>query len=151
MSLYAFEPMVTPAAGFARYDDLPRRLVRLAHIAAVMLPLLNVAIGPWLDRLALSPRLSDAASRLLLFGAVGLPAALVAEAFVPSAAAWHVSGIPAVAFVAALGIVAVGAARTDFTDGGVHAHDVDRPHGDRDRRAALQDVAGPAPARHPAP
>ena len=32
MSLYAFQPMVRVPAGLARYDDLPRRLFRLAHM-----------------------------------------------------------------------------------------------------------------------
>jgi len=53
MSLYAFQPLVPVPASLLRYDDLPRRLLRLAHIAGVMLPLINIVVGPWLDRLSL--------------------------------------------------------------------------------------------------
>ena len=45
MSLYAFQPLVPVPASLMRYDDLPRRLLRLAHIAGVMLPLINVVTG----------------------------------------------------------------------------------------------------------
>lgn len=151
MGLYAFEPMVAPPAGLARYDDLPRRLVRLAHIAAVMLPLLNIALGAWLDRLVLSPGLAEAASRLLLAGAVGLPSTLMLQAFVPVAGRWHLSAIPAVAFVVGLAIVALGAWRTDLTPGGVHARPgIGRTDGDADRRDALQDLTGHPASRHAA-
>lgn len=151
MAVYAFEPIVPPPAGLARYDDLPRRLIRLAHIAAVMLPLINIALGPWLDRLRLSRRLAGAASWLLLAGAIGLPSALVLQALVPVTGRLHLSGIPAVAFVAGLAIVALGAWRTDLTQGGVHARSgLGRTDGEGDRRHALQDVAGRAAPRHAA-
>ncbi len=115
MSLYAFQPLVPVPAGLARYDDLPRRLFRLAHIAAVMLPLINVVVGPWLDRLALGDREKRAASALLLAGAAGLPAALAVEALVPPAIALHLSAVPALAFCAGAFTVTAGAWRTDFT------------------------------------
>src|SRR5262249_57607001 len=54
MSVYAFQPLVPVPPSLDHYDDLPRRLMRLAHIAAVMLPLINVVVGPWLDRVPLS-------------------------------------------------------------------------------------------------
>ena len=71
MSLYAFAPLVPVPPALAHYDDLPRRLIRLGHIAAIMLPLINIAVGPWLDRLDLSSAARAAASWLLLGGAVG--------------------------------------------------------------------------------
>src|SRR5262249_59718257 len=85
MSVYAFQPLVPVPPSLDHYDDLPRRLIRLAHIAAVMLPLINVVVGPWLDRLQLSWRARETASRLLLVGAVGLPLALAIEPLVPTA------------------------------------------------------------------
>ena len=116
MSLYAFEPLVPPPAGFKGYDDLPRRLIRLAHIAAIMLPLVNVVLGGWLDRLRLSRRGKEWASWLLLGGGALLPAALVLEAAWAPARHLHLAGTPAVAFSLGVILVTVGAVRTDFQE-----------------------------------
>lgn len=112
LSLFSFVPLIAPPPGFQSYVDLPRRLMRLAHIAAVMLPLINIVVGRELDALSLSVRLKRAVSWLLLGGAVGLPLALALEALVPPLAAIHPSGLPAFALTAALIIVGVGALRT---------------------------------------
>ena len=108
MSLYAFHPILRPPDGLASYDDLPRRLLRLGHIAAVMLPLINIVVGPWVDRLA--PR----SGLLLIAGAVGLPLALWAESLVPALRPLHPSGLPALAFTAGTLILAAKAARQDL-------------------------------------
>jgi len=112
MSLYAFVPMIPVPTPLEHYDDLARRLLRLAHIAAVMLPLLNVVFGLLLDRLRLSPGVQELSSFLLLAGAVGLPLALGAEALCPLARNWHLAGPPAVAFTLGTVLVALGALRT---------------------------------------
>jgi hypothetical protein len=112
MSLYAFVPMIAVPAALEHYDDLTRRLLRLAHIAAVMVPLLNVVIGLLLDRLRLSPRMKELSSLLLLAGAVGLPLALAVEAFSPTARGLHLAGPPAIAATLGTVLVAVGALRT---------------------------------------
>lgn len=111
MSLYAFQPVVKPPEGLAAYDDLPRRLLRLGHIAAIMLPLINLVLAPWIDRVALHPRARQAASWLLLLGAAGLPAALAVEAAWAPARSLHLAGPPAAAFVAGVVMMAVGAVR----------------------------------------
>lgn len=103
MSLYAFHPIVkSPWA----YDELPRRLLRLGHIAAVMLPLINIIVGPWIERIRLGPKAQRWASELLLWGAVGLPLALAVEAFFPALRPLHPSGLPAIAF--SLGTLIIG-------------------------------------------
>ncbi|HYF01479.1 MAG TPA: hypothetical protein VEJ18_21330 [Planctomycetota bacterium] len=111
LSLYAFHPVVQPPAGLANYDDLPRRLLRLAHVAAVMLPLINIVVGPWIDRLDLSPAGKQWSSTLLIGGAAGLPLALGMEAVVPALRPLHPSGLPAVGFIAGAVLMAVGAVR----------------------------------------
>jgi hypothetical protein len=116
MSLYAFDPLVQPPASMVRYDDLPRRLIRLAHISAVMLPLLNIVMGPWVDRVALSRPAKELASLLLLAGAALLPAALFLEALWPPAGSWHVAGPPVVAFCLGTLQVSFGALRTTFKE-----------------------------------
>lgn len=116
MSLYAFQPMVPVPEGLRNYDDLPRRLFRLAHVAAIMLPLVNVVLGGWIDRLALGHRAREAASWLLLIGSVALPATLAIEALVPPAVGLHLSALPAVACFAGVVLCAAGAWRTSFVE-----------------------------------
>jgi len=116
MSLYAFVPMVRVPEGLLEYDDLARRLLRLAHVAAVMLPLLNIVFGLLLDRLRLSRGVRELSSVLLLAGAVGLPLALGAEALLPAARAWHLAGPPAVAMTLGTALVSLGALRTPAAD-----------------------------------
>jgi hypothetical protein len=141
MSVYAFAPMVAVPAELAHYDDLPRRLIRLAHIAAIMLPLINIVLGPWLDRLSLSSFGRQAASWLLLGGAAGLPLTLALEAFLLIVIPWHVSALPALAFCLAVFVTAAGASRTDFTKEVFHAHDRRyRGEGEGNHRRALQAV-----------
>ncbi len=114
MSLYAFEPIVRPPASLDRYDDLPRRLLRLAHIAAIALPLINVVLGGWIDRLALPRAAKQGASLLLLLGGALVPAALWLQAAWAPARAMHLAGGPVVAFSLGVFLVTVGALRTDF-------------------------------------
>ena len=114
MSLYAFQPIVNPPASLDRYDDLPRRLLRLGHIAAIMLPLINIVLGGWLDRLRLSPAAKQGASWMMLLGAIFLPLALALEAAWEPARHLHPSGLPAIAFCAGLWVVGWGAVKTRF-------------------------------------
>ena len=112
MSLYAFVPMIQVPVSLDEVDDLSRRLFRLAHIAAVMLPLLNIVVGFTLDRLRLSRGWKELTSVLLLAGAVGLPLALAAQGFSPLAREWHIAGPPAVAMTLGVVLAAAGALRT---------------------------------------
>jgi hypothetical protein len=112
MSLYAFVPMIRVPASLEHYDDAPRRLLRLAHVAAVMVPLLNVLCGLLIDRLRLSRGMKECASILLLAGAVGLPLALGAEGLWAFSREWHLAGPPAIAVTLGVLLVAIGAART---------------------------------------
>ena len=114
MSLYAFQPVVQPGASLDQYDDLPRRMLRLAHIAAIMLPLINIVFGAWLDRLRLSHAAKEWASRLLLIGAVAVPLALGVEACWAPARAVYLSALPVIGFCTGVFIVSIGAARTRF-------------------------------------
>lgn len=116
MSLYAFEPLVSPPASLAHYDDLPRRLLRLAHIAAIMLPLINVVLGGWIDRLSLSRAQKQVASWLLLLGGALVPVALSAEAAWAPLRSLHLVGVPVVAFCLGVFQVTMGALRTNLKE-----------------------------------
>ena len=142
MSLYAFEPMVRVPAPLAHYDDLPRRLVRLAHIAAIMLPLINIVLAPWLDRLNLRRALTHTASWLLLLGAAGLPLTLAAEALVPPLIPWRLSAIPAIGFFFGVVLVSTGAWRANLVKEVFHAElGRHRSEDQADRGRAFQDAA----------
>lgn len=108
---FCFVPLWPPPPGLEDYAGLPRRLLRLAHVAAVMLPLLNVVLGPYLDRLRLGARARVVASWLLIAGAVALPLLLSVEALLPGAARLHVSALGATPLVVGTLVVAVGASR----------------------------------------
>lgn len=111
MALYAFVPMVPVPAGLQSHDDLPRRLLRLAHIAAIMLPLINIAVGLCLDRVKLPQHAKQAASWMLIAGAVFLPLSLALEGIVPALAALHISALPAIVFTTGTLLTGIGAAR----------------------------------------
>ncbi len=117
MSLYAFKPMVPVPESLAHYDDLPRRMFRLAHIAAVMLPVINIVLGGWLDRLNLSAGWRQASSWLLLLGGIALPVTLAIEGLFPSVIPLHLSALPAVAFFGGVALSAIGALRMKASGG----------------------------------
>jgi hypothetical protein len=81
LGLWSFGGPVEPPPGFRAFDDLPRRLVRLGHIAAIALPLLNLLYVPWMARARWGESTRLAGCRLLLVGTLGLPSLLVVAAF----------------------------------------------------------------------
>lgn len=112
MSLYAFVPMLPKVpASLDDYTDLPRRMIRLGHIAAIMLPLLNILFGLVIDRLELRYKLKSTASWLLIAGAALGPAALFVEAFSETARTLHLTAVPFTAFCVGTFILSWGALR----------------------------------------
>jgi hypothetical protein len=83
LGLWSFGGPLAPPPGFREFDALPRRLVRLAHIAAVALPVLNLLYVPAIRGSRWSARIQRRGCRLLLLGTLGLPALLVATAVRP--------------------------------------------------------------------
>ena len=81
LGLWSFGGPVPAPVGFVAYDDLPRRLARLGHIAGIALPMLNLLYVPWMERARWNGPIRRAGCRLLLFGTVALPTLLVLAAF----------------------------------------------------------------------
>lgn len=81
IGLWSFGGPVPAPEGFRDYACLPRRLVRLAHIAAIMLPVLNLLYIPWMARSRWNRRGRRFGLTLLAFGTVALPCFLTAAAF----------------------------------------------------------------------
>ena len=106
LGLWSFGGPVAPPPGFRAFDDLPRRLVRLGHIAAIALPVLNLHYVPWMVRSRWGEATRRAGCRLLLAGTVGLPSLLMVAAF------WdpgrYLLPIPVGALIAAVFLLAAG-------------------------------------------
>jgi hypothetical protein len=106
LGLWSFGGPVAPPPGFRAFDDLPRRLVRLGHIAAIALPALNLLYVPWMRRSRWGGPARRAGCRLLLFGTAALPSVLMLAAF------WdpgrYLLPIPVIALIAAVWLLAAG-------------------------------------------
>lgn len=109
IGMWAFAGPMPAPSGFESYDALPRRLLRLAHIAAVAVGVLNVLLGRELPRLALSPKWKSACSWLAIAAWPGLTLVLAAAAFVPEAKYALPAG--ALALTSSMTIAAAGAWR----------------------------------------
>lgn len=83
LGLWSFDGPFPAPAGMEDFGDLPRRLVRLAHIALLALPILSLHYIPALRASALDSRTKERAARLLHIGTVGLPLTLIAAALFP--------------------------------------------------------------------
>ena len=106
LGLWSFGGPVAPPPGFRAFDDLPRRLVRLGHIAAIALPALNLLYVPWMARSRWGGPARRAGCGLLLFGTVALPSLLMLAAF------WspgrYLLPLPVTALIAAVWLLAAG-------------------------------------------
>jgi len=88
------------------YDALPRRLVRLAHLAFMALSLTNVLYGLTIDHAALPSWAKRTGSLLIITAAVLMPAVCLLTAANP----WFekLFFMPAVSFLGAVSIIAWG-------------------------------------------
>lgn len=62
------------------YGSVPRRLIRLGHVAFIMLSVLNLLFGLFIDGAALPLIWKLVGSYAMIFGAVGVPLLCVAAA-----------------------------------------------------------------------
>src|SRR5262245_9351819 len=106
LGAWSFGGPVAPPAALAAYDALPRRLLRLAHIAAIALPVINLCYVPWIQRSGWSRRTRRWLCHVLLGGTLGLPATLALAAFWP--AAIYAAPAPALGVTAAVLSLALG-------------------------------------------
>jgi hypothetical protein len=101
--------------GFARenflggYGSWKRRLLRLGHIAQVMLGVMNVLFEVSRERMVVAPVWVDVAAWGMVIGAVLMPAVCALAAF--DKRAMGLFGIPVIALIGSSAIVAVGVTR----------------------------------------
>lgn len=109
LGLWSFGGPIPVPEAIGDYGDLPRRFLRLGHIAFFGLGLINLAIAGHWRRLDLSRPAARRALSLMNLGNLGLPPLLLAAAWQP--ALLYLMPLPVVCVFAALAFCAVGAWR----------------------------------------
>lgn len=106
LSAWAFNGPFLAPRGHKNYDDLPRRLVRLAHIAMFMLPLITIVYGQHIDSVPLSEGLKKCGAWNMIILMLGIPTFLILASF----RLWwkYLNVLPISAGFIGLGIMAYG-------------------------------------------
>jgi len=110
-------PFPAPLPWLEDYGSVERRMLRLAHVALVMLPVINILFGREIDHVPLTETWKRRASWLCALAIPGVPFGLMLGALVWVELKWL--SVPAVyGLIAALSIMAVGQVRKARLDGG---------------------------------
>ena len=79
MGMWSFNgPMPSPVGD---YTALPRRMLRLSHIAFIALAIINILYGYEIDKIKLKNKLKCIGSRCMIYGAILMPIFLIAAIF----------------------------------------------------------------------
>ena len=79
MSMWSFNgPFVSPVGD---YDSLPRRMLRLSHIAFIALAMINILYGYEIDKVKLKEKFKSLGSNFILYGAILMPLVLMGAVF----------------------------------------------------------------------
>jgi hypothetical protein len=103
-------PFPAPS-GFEDYADLSRRMMRLAHIALFMLPIINILIGKDLDSAVLSDKWKRICSISALIAMIGIPLGLTLAAVI-DVRLKYVAMLPSYALLVSLALMGLGKVRT---------------------------------------
>lgn len=109
LGLWSFGGPIPVPETIGEYGDLPRRFLRLGHIAFFGLGLINLAVAGHWRRLELGRPAARRTLKLMNLGNLGLPPLLLAAAWQP--ALLYLMPIPVVCVFAALALCAFGACR----------------------------------------
>ncbi len=107
---WSFDGPFPAPPGFEDYTHVSRRLVRLAHVALFMLPLINVSFGKDIDATSLSDTWKERASWLAIVGMIGIPLGLTLGGII-ALPLKYTSVIPVFSLLAALSLMAWGKVR----------------------------------------
>jgi len=77
MGMWSFNGPLTSPLG--EYTALPRRMVRLAHIAFIALAIINILYGYEIDKI--KSKFKNLGSQFMIYGAILMPLFLIAAAF----------------------------------------------------------------------
>lgn len=114
LGLWSFGGPVPVPDWLGDYDTLPRRLMRLGHVAFFGLGILNILLAFHLGRLRSKDRLARIGLTAMIFGNIFLPLTLICAAFFEPLK--YLMSLPATAVTVALLIaarMAIRAARED--------------------------------------
>ncbi|MBI6140633.1 hypothetical protein FS592_05590 [Serratia plymuthica] len=81
MGMYAFKGPFRAPKGHENYTDLNRRMLRLAHIAFIMLPLISMLYGMSIDTLQVPYVYKYYAAICMVILSLGIPVLLIAACF----------------------------------------------------------------------
>ncbi|MDX1485960.1 MAG: hypothetical protein R3229_15925 [Alphaproteobacteria bacterium] len=84
LGLWSFVGPIPVPEFIGAYDELPRRLLRLGHIAFFGLGMINLALAGQARRLPFTAASRARALALMNLGNIGLPPLLIAAAWVPA-------------------------------------------------------------------
>jgi len=104
---WSFGGPFDPPQVLGEYGDLNRRVMRLAHVAMLMLPLINVVYGKEIDFTALSDRWKRIGSWCAIIAMIGVPLGLVLASLIHNQLKYVSSG-PVYCLIAAFAIMAYG-------------------------------------------
>jgi hypothetical protein len=110
LGLWSFGGPVSVPEAIGDYGNLPRRFLRLGHIAFFGLGLINLALAGHYQRLGFSRRAGRRALTLMNLGNLGLPPLLLAAAWQPGLL--YLMPAPVLCVFAALALAAAAAWRT---------------------------------------
>jgi hypothetical protein len=104
MGMWSFNsPFPSPVGD---YTSLPRRLLRLSHIAFIALAIINILYGYEIDNIQLSNKLKKIGSMCMIYGAILMPIFLLAAVFFEPLK--YLTIISAILLIIAISIMAVG-------------------------------------------
>jgi hypothetical protein len=104
LGMWSFNgPLPSPIGA---YDALPRRMIRLSHIAFIALSIINILYGYEIDSLRIGEKAKKSGSLLLILGSVLMPTFLIISAFFEPFK--YILMIPAMLILASLVIMAFG-------------------------------------------
>lgn len=109
MGLWSFDGPFPAPEWIGAYDALPRRFLRLAHVAMFALGFLHMLVARQITEAPVSPKLDNLALKAMAAGNILMPTILIA------AAVWEpfkfLTSIPAIALTTAFAIAAISAFR----------------------------------------
>lgn len=106
MGLFAFSGPLKPPPGYESYSALPRRMMRLAHIAFVALPMISIQYGVHIDAAVLSDQWKWIGCISMIVAMIGVPVLLIAASFYNPIK--YLEVIPVSSIFVALGVIAWG-------------------------------------------
>ena len=104
MGMWSFiGPVISPIGD---YTSLPRRLLRLSHIAFIALAIINILYGYEIDRIKVKEKLKKLGSNCMIYGAVLMPLILLLSVYFE--ALKYLTVIPTILVIIALVIMVSG-------------------------------------------